>query len=351
MVIHPTEDALVLATHGRGIYIIDDITPLRQVTPELLAKPFVFLETKPTILSEVGGSSRNPSPGDDVFYAENPNPLPRVVYYMNKRHTFGKMAIEIYDLDGTFMKEIPAGKSAGINIVDLVLNRDRPRIPPSDTREAVGGALFGPALQAGTYKVKVVKGKEEFWGSFTLAYPENSVYTVAERQLQAETTMKLYKQAEQLAYVYAAQTDLLTQARERLQRFPKFGKALNPLIKELQTQNDVIAFKGGDFYVATERRLTEEVAELYGRVNGYPGRPGVSQLERANNLALEIGTVQQKFDVIKTEKLKKVNATIASDKLVQPLKVITEDEFKNGPSSGSVSPEKIKGLLPMMWLY
>lgn len=346
MVIHPTEDALVMATHGRGIYIIDDITPLRQLTPEIMAKSFHFLETKPTLLSEIGGTGRNPSPGDDVYYGENPNPLPRVVYYMNKRHTFGKMAIEIYDLDGSLMKEIPAGKSAGINIVDLVLNRDRPRIPPSDTREAVGGALFGPTLQAGTYKVKVVKGKEEFWSSFTLNYPENSVYTVAERQLQAETTMAMYKQAEQLAYVYAAQVDLLNQSRQRLQKFPKFSKTLTPLIKELETQNGIIAFKGGDFYVATEKRLTEQVAELYGQVNGYPGKPGVSQLERVANLALEIGDVQKKFDVIRTEKLKKINASIASDKLVEALKVMSEEEFKKGATTGGVEPEKMKNFLP-----
>ncbi len=350
MVIHPTEDALVIATHGRGLYIIDDITPLRQITPEIMAKTFHFLETKPTILSEVGGSTRNPSPGDDVFYGENPNPLPRLVYYMSKRHTFGKMAIEIYDLDGTLMKEIPAGKSAGINMVDLVLNRDRPRIPPSDTREAVGGALFGPSLEAGTYKVRVVKGKEEFWGSFTLQYPENPVYTLADRKLQSETTMKLYRQAEQLAYVYAAQTDLLIQSKERLQKFPKFSKTLNPLIKELETQNGIIAFKGGDFYVATERRLTEQVAELYGQVNGYPGKPGDSQLERIRNLALEIGTVQQKFDVIKNDKVKQINSKIASDNLVPPLKVLTEQEFKTGTTSGPVEPEKSKKLLQQLLL-
>lgn len=346
MVIHPKEDALVLATHGRGIYIIDDITPLRQITPEVLTKTFHFLETKPTILSEVGGSTRNPSPGDDVFYGENPNPLPRIVYYMSKRHTFGKMAIELYDLDGTtLIKEIPAGKSAGINIVDLVLNRERPRIPPSDTREAVGGALYGPALQAGTYKVKVIKGKEEYWGSFTLQYPENSVYTLEERKVQQEATGKLFGQAERLAYFYAAQSDLLGQAKDRAQKFPRYSKTINPLIKELETLNGIIAFKGGDFYIATERRLTEQVAELYGQVNSYPGRPGASQLERLANLALEVGDLQKKFEAIKNEKVKKINSTIAGDKLIQPLKVLTEEEFKTGTTASPVEPEKIKKLL------
>ncbi|HQU60351.1 MAG TPA: hypothetical protein PLU64_14200, partial [Saprospiraceae bacterium] len=42
--LHPRDNALVLATHGRGIMIIDDITPLRQLTPEVMAQPVYFFE-------------------------------------------------------------------------------------------------------------------------------------------------------------------------------------------------------------------------------------------------------------------------------------------------------------------
>src|SRR5260370_36614487 len=48
IVVQPRESDLVLATHGRGIWIIDDITPLRKLTPEVLAQDAVFLEGKPT---------------------------------------------------------------------------------------------------------------------------------------------------------------------------------------------------------------------------------------------------------------------------------------------------------------
>ena len=46
IVVHPRESDLVLATHGRGIWIVDDISPLRQLTPEILAKDAVFLQGK-----------------------------------------------------------------------------------------------------------------------------------------------------------------------------------------------------------------------------------------------------------------------------------------------------------------
>ncbi len=47
MVIHPTENALVMGTHGRGVIILDDITPLRQLTNEILSKKFHFFDVPP----------------------------------------------------------------------------------------------------------------------------------------------------------------------------------------------------------------------------------------------------------------------------------------------------------------
>src|SRR5260370_26250470 len=48
IVVHPHESDLVVATHGRGIWIVDDITTLRKLTPELMAQEAVFLPAQPT---------------------------------------------------------------------------------------------------------------------------------------------------------------------------------------------------------------------------------------------------------------------------------------------------------------
>jgi photosystem II stability/assembly factor-like uncharacterized protein len=341
MVIHPREHDLIIATHGRGLYIIDDITPLRQLTPEVITKTIHFFDLKPTVLNDPGAGGRNPSPGDDQFYGQNPDTKAKIVYFMNKRHTFGKMTIEIFDQNDKLIRELPAGKSAGINYVQMPTNLERPRIPPSDTRESIGGSIFGPTLPAGTYKVKVVKGKDEFLTSFTLAYPENSPYTMADRKVKHETTLHMFNLCEQLAYIYDAQLDLLTQAYTAKQKSPKLTKSLDPYIKEIEAQNATLVFKGGDFYVATEERLTERVAELYGSINSYPGRPGKSQLARVQVLTDEIDQVQNKFNEFKGAKLERINAALS--KAGQPvITVKSETDFRNtststaGSSSGTM---------------
>jgi photosystem II stability/assembly factor-like uncharacterized protein len=343
MVIHPREAALVAATHGRSIIIIDDITPLRQINNEVLSKTIHFFDVKPTILRDPGSVGGNPSPGDDGFYGENPSTFAKIVYFMSKRHTFGKMYLEVYDQQGKLLKELPAGKSTGINVVEMPSNLERPRVPPSDTRETVGGSIIGPNLAAGTYKVKLIKGKEEFWTNFTLTYPENSPYTEADRKLQLETSMRLYNMAEHLAYVYDAQVDLLNKLNQALEKNPKLAKTIKPLIKEIEDQNAVIVFKGGDFYIATEERLTERVAELYGQINGYPGKPGTSQLARVDNLDLEIKQVTSMFTEFTGAKLDKVNASLQKAK-AEHITVKTEQAFKEKGPVGSGSGQQLHQL-------
>src|SRR5204862_3996048 len=55
MLVH--DDALVVATHGRSFWMLDDIEPLRQLTPEIAAKP-AHLFNPPMAWRMSGGSGR-----------------------------------------------------------------------------------------------------------------------------------------------------------------------------------------------------------------------------------------------------------------------------------------------------
>src|SRR5207248_2021572 len=68
--IHPRDNDLVIATHGRGIWIVDNITPLRALTPEVLQKDVVFMQTAPVVqLIPAQGGWAN---GDAAFEGANP---------------------------------------------------------------------------------------------------------------------------------------------------------------------------------------------------------------------------------------------------------------------------------------
>ena len=89
------ENDLVLATHGRGIIIIDDLTPLRNLTESVMDQEFAFLPVRPYYFPSGMGSQD--FPGDAEFTGTNASSAATVAYYLKKRHVFGEMFIDIYD--------------------------------------------------------------------------------------------------------------------------------------------------------------------------------------------------------------------------------------------------------------
>src|SRR5262249_14734962 len=147
LAIHPRDNDLVIATHGRGIWIVDDITPLRALTPSTLASDVAFLPTAPTIqrINARGGWAS----GDASFSGPNPSNDAVIVYHLNKRHIFGDMKIEVLDPDGKLVGTVPSGKRRGLNRVTWPMRLKAPRVPPAATADF--GAAFGPRVLPGTY--------------------------------------------------------------------------------------------------------------------------------------------------------------------------------------------------------
>jgi hypothetical protein len=152
---------------------------------------------------------------------------------------------------------------------------------------------------------------------------------------------------EELAYMYDAQVDLIEKAKAAKVKSPKLAKPIDAYIKEIEAQNSEIVFKGGDFYVATEERLTERIVELYGAVNSFPGSPGASQLDRINVLEGEINKVCQKFKEFSGAKLEKLNSTLTKAK-VETLTLKSEEEFRKSAGDGGSSSQQLQGIIHLL---
>src|SRR5437762_1456247 len=84
----------LIGPHGRGIWIVDDITALRVLTPETLVKEAAFIEAKsPVQRIPAGGGWVN---GDAAFVGDNPTVEAVITYYQRKRHIFGDLKIEVF---------------------------------------------------------------------------------------------------------------------------------------------------------------------------------------------------------------------------------------------------------------
>src|SRR5205807_6687294 len=70
MVIHPRERDLVVGTHGRSLFIFDDISPLEQLTPDLLARPAHLFDVRPA--TAFAWKKAGPDPKGNEFTGQNP---------------------------------------------------------------------------------------------------------------------------------------------------------------------------------------------------------------------------------------------------------------------------------------
>ncbi len=93
------DDDLVLATHGRSFWILDDVTPIRAMTTELEAKDAVLLKPRDAIRWRYDGGNR------DIYSSENP-PQGAMIHYYLKDEPKDDIAMRILRPDGTEVRSL-----------------------------------------------------------------------------------------------------------------------------------------------------------------------------------------------------------------------------------------------------
>ena len=323
--IHPRDHDVILATHGRGIYIIDDITSLRQIAPEVVTAEVHVFDTSPVVIRPQVGSQR--FPGSNEFVGSNPSEVARVVYYLKKRHVFGDFKVEIYDPDGKLLKTLPGGKRRGINIVDWQMRQKPPKVAPAPT--LAGGALFGPIVPEGIYPVKLIKGNATYTTEIKVIYDPDSPHSAEDRAEQQNTVWKLYRMQEQLAYLGDAVTSARDKARDQAKRLKKgdgFVKTLLAFADKLDQFNKTLVATRTGAGITGEQQLREKVVELYASVSNYAGKPTESQLTRINALEKEIVNKNAEFDSIISKELNSMNRKLEGKKL-EPIEIMTKEAW------------------------
>jgi len=294
---------LVLGTHGRGIIIIEDISPLREITTEVLKSKLHFFSSKPMKLSDESGFAGSFG-AETQFVGENANRSPQIKYLLPKRHTFGKMSMEIKNSKGEVVSKLSPGKSKGINIVNWSGNIKQPKVAKGKTL-AFGG-FATPRVEAGSYTAVITKGRDVYEHTFEIVYDERSGLTSADRKMKHDIMSKMYKMTEELAYM-VYQIDAFIEAPETKS---KLKSKLNELKKTL-------VITTGDNYVGSaEPELREKLADLFSKIVRSYDKPSNSELEF-------LSIVENRYSKAK-EDFNKISKKIKSK---EEIKLKTFEEF------------------------
>ncbi|MEK6629146.1 MAG: glycosyl hydrolase, partial [Acidobacteriota bacterium] len=323
--IHPRDHDLIVATHGRGIYILDDVTPLRKLTAQALESDVAFLESRPSPM--VNPSQEFGFNGDGEFVGRSPAEAAVMTYYLKKRHVFGDLKLEVYDPHRTLVATMPGGKRRGINRVAWPMRSKMPRTAPGAGIVPSLFALLGPRAAAGTYTVKMIKGNDAFTSTIALVPDPGSRHTDADRAAQFDAARTLYGMVERLAYLVEAIINLRDQAAAVGKALPD-KDVLRPRVQALADgleaqRKSLVASQRGEG-ISGEEKLREELGLLYGNVNGYEGKPTQSQLDRLAVLGQLLSEAGAAFDASAAKELPALNLQLAKKKIGQLSKLTPE---------------------------
>ncbi len=131
IVVHPRERDLVIGTHGRGIYIIDDITPLEKLAEADRRGAYLFpvkTATEYNPNSSIPGGIRGAGAlGDREYSAPNPSFGAMITYFLRDSLTKGgDVTLGIYDATGNRVRELTANKKRGMHRVTWDLRNAPP---------------------------------------------------------------------------------------------------------------------------------------------------------------------------------------------------------------------------------
>ena len=265
--IHPRDDALVVATHGRGFFVIDDLTAIRHLAEAKAADgPYLFPVRDP--LAYVTNTSPTTGTHADRNYAASNPSYGTTVSYMLPQGTRGERLLEIVATDGRTLRTLDAPASAGLHQVQWDLRLDPPWSgPPAAPSEGGpgGGGSGGSRGSGGRGGVAALPG--QYTARLTIR-PDEGDPTVLERTFSV-------RMDDLIAMTEAQLADL----QELRLRHRRLSATLGMAVREVQAiQRELTGIEAAMKRVSTSEELqtrADSLNEAAGEIlTGLRGRGG-----------------------------------------------------------------------------
>jgi photosystem II stability/assembly factor-like uncharacterized protein len=252
--IHPRDNDLVFGTHGRSIWILDDITPLAELTSAVLGSDLHAFSTRPAI--QYRPWSNTGSTGHKEFFGPNAPNGALIHYYLKAKPGAGEQVkITVTDKAGKTVRSLNGTGEAGINRVVWDTRMDSP-VPPAPPGTGGGGGgggfggfgafgAMGPRVEPGDYTVKIAVGGKEATTTVTVQEDPRVMMTDADRAAKQATLARLMPK---LGPMVTAQRSI-QQMRQSLSTAMEGWKRPNARIPEnVQKAGEALLKKIDDLY-------------------------------------------------------------------------------------------------------
>jgi photosystem II stability/assembly factor-like uncharacterized protein len=344
--IHARENDLVLATHGRSIWVLDDLTPVEKMDSSVMNADVTFFAPRTATLWFLRG--RRWSSGQKEFTAKNPAYGALLTYYLKDAvapepekaakpedkdkvagekkaeddaaaKKEGKVKISVLDKDNKVVREIDGPGVAGLNRTNWDLRHDPPSEPTDEQKEAMAVGYYdgpqGPRVDPGEYTVRIEPGTKEATQRVVVEEDPRITLSAADRATRRAALDELYSMAKTAgedrktivglqAALKAAQEQWKKEAAKK--DGLKIPEDVQKQAEALQKQVDEIAKKyqreklglgnAGPPFEWRPAPLPDQVEGVMEDIDGFAGAPSIQQTEKIAELKPQVadGSVEVK---------------------------------------------------------
>jgi photosystem II stability/assembly factor-like uncharacterized protein len=329
MVIQEHFNDLVVGTYGRGFWILDDLTPIQQMTGSVRNADAHLFPPRPTYRFRPGTVPVTMS--DDPTAGQNP-PYGAAISYYLKAPPSGEVKLLIQNAQGQTVRTITGTKNVGINRVTWDLRGEQskevrmrtspayaPEIQPGPdgTRAAPGAPRMSVLLSPGTYTVKLTTDGKEFSQPLIVKKDPNSAGTEADIQAQTAMLLDLRKDLETAAEM-VNQIELVRSQLYSIAALVQGGQNSAPLksaVEELdkhliEVEESLIQRKltgQGQDTVRWPPKLLSKINYLANGLSSADFGPTTQQREVHALFKSQLTTLRQRLDALMTKDLEAFN--------------------------------------------
>ncbi len=299
--IHTRDNDLIIGTHGRGAWILDDIAPIQGLAAAMKTPLTVFPMRRATRWESWDKDSNL---GASTWEGDNP-PDGALVNYWLATDAAEPVAITIADAGGTVVNRITHRGRKGINRAEWNMNWANPPAAGGGQggRGGRGGGGGLPALP-GTYTATVSGAGRTASSTFELRGDPDVNLSLTEYQTQFEAARRGQELSAAIGKLVTDVADLTEQVeaveaqvkRANPSNLSQIVESTGTALSELRELQDKLRRPAGSMNYRVYPRLSEEVRRVLGDITGAQARPtsglltALSELEgeqiqRARDLA------------------------------------------------------------------
>jgi hypothetical protein len=304
--IHPRENDLIIATHGRSIWLLDDITPLEQLSDAVMSSDAHLFDSRPGV--EWHMMDAKSAIGHAFYVADNPTYGGIIDYYLKNQPEAGaSVRLEILDGDGKVVRRLTDVPSkAGVNRTSWDLRTDSAAPAGQGGGGGRRGGGRGILVAPGVYTARLSLGASQMTTKIEVEDDARVTLTPEGRAARTEALTELFNLSKQASAAQGQFTGLRASIETLRASWKQQGTSVPPAARaaldDLEKKMNVIEKPvSPDFAAGTPLAkyspgpVSDRISQLMSAIDGYAYRPTSDQLKELEELKTELPPVNAKI--------------------------------------------------------